>query len=805
MEGNPLVTAKQVFSIIMLAALGVLLLTQPAQATPPEQMTVQFTGTPTIGYVPINVSFTSNAWEYTAYSFARGSIAYLDNGTWVGNNVGRFYANGLLIEESTTNLLGSNAPLTVDSNSDGSADGFGNWGTQNVAGTASVSAAGQRIEITGSTGTGGLWVPQTPTSTLNYPAAAGDVFSASWDAVYNGVAGFTGNFYLYFYDSANNSLGSITKTWTAAQIVNGRVYADNLGVAPANTVKVCVVLQGRTNGAGQSGYVVYKNLQVEKKAYCTSFINGARAGDVLTVPTTGVMSASHGTIEMLVNVTQQFKTAMPGNKYLFSHCTGVDGSTYYNVIAVLRTRDNDIIQLLIGDATAAYTYVSYSLASVSVGIHRLTFRWSASQASIWIDGVRVASMSNPKIPSAVAPLMYIGSWTSAIMQPNTQMSDFVLSNIYRSDADLAARGGLTPLGVDQYTTAYLPLLNQQNATWWDWNFGHGSPSSEQNPYHVYDVPGTYTVSLTAGVGSSSGWLQRIGYITVLSNPINPDFAVQQQGYVPLTVSPSHSGTNTTSWQWSWGDGSPNATTQNPTHEYAQPGTYTITLTASNAFYSSTMSKQVQVLAIPVTASFTANVTEGGLPLYVQFTDMSVNATSWQWQFGDGATSSEQNPAHLYTTAGRFTVKLTVSNAFSGDSSSTIVRVIAPDIFGPYNTSMRVPTFGGNGGGILQGIIDSIFPKDTDDFDLGTGLYYAGKPFSLNGIGDWWIVIVIITVAALILLSQGGSPFLLVMGLILGNAAIWVFIPMDWRSTIVVMATLTIAILILTLLRPGKER
>lgn len=64
-----------------------------------------------------------------------------------------------------------------------------------------------------------------------------------------------------------------------------------------------------------------------------------------------------------------------------------------------------------------------------------------------------------------------------------------------------------------------------------------------------------------------------------------------------------------------------------------------------------------------TADFTSNVTEGYSPLTVQFTDMSTGSpTSWSWDFGDGNTSTVQNPTHTYNEAGNYTVTLTVENS-----------------------------------------------------------------------------------------------------------------------------------------------
>ncbi|MBP7143824.1 MAG: PKD domain-containing protein, partial [Methanoculleus sp.] len=80
------------------------------------------------------------------------------------------------------------------------------------------------------------------------------------------------------------------------------------------------------------------------------------------------------------------------------------------------------------------------------------------------------------------------------------------------------------------------------------------------------------------------------------------------------------------------------------------------------------------------ADFTANVTAGEAPLAVQFTDLSTNATAWAWNFGDGATSAEQNPVHTYTAAGVYTVNLTVTNDFGSDTEvkTNYITVTEPD-------------------------------------------------------------------------------------------------------------------------------
>jgi PKD repeat protein len=124
----------------------------------------------------------------------------------------------------------------------------------------------------------------------------------------------------------------------------------------------------------------------------------------------------------------------------------------------------------------------------------------------------------------------------------------------------------------------------------------------------------------------------------------------------------------TSWSWDFGDGS-SSTTPSPVHTYTQAGTYSVTLTVRNAYGSDTETKAGLVIAggKPV-ADFTVNERIGVAPFTVTFTDLSTgNPTSWQWDFGDGTTSTEQNPTHVYEREGAYDVTLTVSNSYGTDT------------------------------------------------------------------------------------------------------------------------------------------
>jgi PKD repeat protein len=155
------------------------------------------------------------------------------------------------------------------------------------------------------------------------------------------------------------------------------------------------------------------------------------------------------------------------------------------------------------------------------------------------------------------------------------------------------------------------------------------------------------------------------------------------GEAPLTVSFTDQSTDATSWDWDFGDGG-TSTAQSPSHQYSSAGTYTVTLTATNSCGSDVETKTdyitVSEPCVAPVADFTGNPTSGEAPLTVSFTDQSSNSpTSWSWDFGDGGTSTAQNPSHQYGSAGTYTVSLTATNACGSDveTKTDYITVTAP--------------------------------------------------------------------------------------------------------------------------------
>ncbi len=170
------------------------------------------------------------------------------------------------------------------------------------------------------------------------------------------------------------------------------------------------------------------------------------------------------------------------------------------------------------------------------------------------------------------------------------------------------------------------------------------------------------------------------YMATLSSKISvvAFSASPTSGYIPLKVQFTDKSTGSpTSWRWSFGD-STYSTAKNPVHTYSKTGKYTVSLTVKNAAGSNMATKSSFIIVnVPKTpiAAFSAFPTSGKASLKVQFTDKSVNSpTSWKWSFGDGKYSTQKNPVHTYSKAGKYIISLTVKNA-KGSNTKTISNYV----------------------------------------------------------------------------------------------------------------------------------
>jgi len=197
-----------------------------------------------------------------------------------------------------------------------------------------------------------------------------------------------------------------------------------------------------------------------------------------------------------------------------------------------------------------------------------------------------------------------------------------------------------------------------------WDFGDEITSTLKNPTHIYADAGNYTVTLTVtntlGADSATGTVI-VGDAPLASFNSNSPLLLGETAVFTSTST----GTEPLTYLWDFGD-EITSTLENPAHEYAETGIYTVTLTVTNAFGQDTAIANFTVGEMPV-AGFTSNspITLGEMAI---FTSTSTGSTplTYLWDFGDGITSTLENPTHVYGQTGTYTVTLTVENVYGSD-------------------------------------------------------------------------------------------------------------------------------------------
>jgi len=241
--------------------------------------------------------------------------------------------------------------------------------------------------------------------------------------------------------------------------------------------------------------------------------------------------------------------------------------------------------------------------------------------------------------------------------------------------------GCVPLTVDFTDTVH-------NAKSYEWSFGDGTPTvitTVPNTSHVFNSTGTYLVRLIA-VDSTTCNIRDTAYVhirvgdikaTINFNPVklNPcdsfKYRFDNTSTAPVPF-------NNTSFTWDFGDGSPRITagTASVFHSYAAPGTYNVNLVLTDTAYCNapdSVTIQVRVAAL-VKAQFTTPPA-GCVPYNAEFTNTSLAGQSFQWDFGDGGTSTDINPTHLYSTAGTYTITLIANDPGTCNLTDTTRQTI----------------------------------------------------------------------------------------------------------------------------------
>lgn len=203
---------------------------------------------------------------------------------------------------------------------------------------------------------------------------------------------------------------------------------------------------------------------------------------------------------------------------------------------------------------------------------------------------------------------------------------------------------------------------------YSWDFGNGSTSTAENPQTTYLTAGEFTVKLTITDEISSYSTTKEAYIKVGEKP------TAYFTYDGLTVdcapfsttfkneSSDTSGSNLI-YTWSFGDGEGSAD-EEPEHIYTSAGIYNVTLVTENLYCQDSYTLNQTIEAVKPQAVFGVSSNEScSGQLNAVFSNLSNARSNFSshWSFGEGSTSQDKNPTHLYTQPGEYSVQLKVTD------------------------------------------------------------------------------------------------------------------------------------------------
>ncbi|KAA0002972.1 MAG: PKD domain-containing protein [Thermoplasmata archaeon] len=223
-------------------------------------------------------------------------------------------------------------------------------------------------------------------------------------------------------------------------------------------------------------------------------------------------------------------------------------------------------------------------------------------------------------------------------------------------------------------------------TVWLWDFGDGNISYEQNPNHSYWDNGNYTITLT--VTDDDGALHTIQKeITITNIPPIADFSwipslPSTSDFIYFMDNSSDLDGNIVNYTWNFGDGNMSYE-KDAMHKYADNGTYTVTLLIrDNDNATDVVVKKITVSNVPPHADFTFTPTSPKDVQTVTFGDLSSdsdgNIVAWYWDFGDGTTSTEKEPKHMYPDDGTYSINLTVTDDDGATNKITKIILVRND-------------------------------------------------------------------------------------------------------------------------------
>ena len=313
--------------------------------------------------------------------------------------------------------------------------------------------------------------------------------------------------------------------------------------------------------------------------------------------------------------------------------------------------------------------------------------------------------------------------------------------------------------VQTLPNSVVTITNNTNVGNWQylWDFGDGNTSTDPLlTGYDYGIYGVFTITLTATSQSCEEVFSR----TVTINPIPPivDFDFEpDDGCAPLEVRFTNLSqyAEQDTYIWDFGEGNATSMAVNPTYTYTQPGTYTVSLSASNITGLVMQEIKEQVIRVygNPSAFFEVRPNQVYLPNPIYTNNSSFGASGFLWNFGDGTTSNEFEPQHIYTEEGLYNISLVATNE-NGCSDTLVVdnavvakerggirvaNAFSPSLSGPADENVGQGNSGATGNDVFLPLMENvsefqmqIFNRwgellfESNDPNVGWNGYYKGK-------------------------------------------------------------------------------
>jgi gliding motility-associated-like protein len=260
-------------------------------------------------------------------------------------------------------------------------------------------------------------------------------------------------------------------------------------------------------------------------------------------------------------------------------------------------------------------------------------------------------------------------------------------------------------------------------------------------------PGTYSVRV------SNDFCTGIDSVTINVSSITAGFSFGADGIcTPVSVNFQDESVSTDPiilWNWNFGNGA-SSPSENPTYTYMSPGIYSVSLSVSNiqGCTDESLTTDIVPVFITPTALFTTDPTVVFTDEIFTFLDQSTNATQWSWNFGDGSTSSDQNPQYIFSESGTYTAVLTVANEYCSNTTNMLLTVnqdlviFIPNAFSPNNDELnetfKPSVFGSDISVYLFQVFNRWGEVIFESTDPGMG-WVGDKPKSTSmGRGDYFV-------------------------------------------------------------------